>query len=410
MNVNKRIRLVDITLLIYVITVFLYTDDTSTLYISNYAFILFVISVLFWFFRCNEGKFSTTNLKIYLPILLFSIITIPLAISSSLASEKAITLLKLIVLAALINNCFIHDGNPNFILLCVMLAGLAVSISVIREYGYANILAGLLSGNRIGREVLQLNYLGRYTYMCAITAFYFAYYKKVRITYLFCAIGTLICFASQSRQSIITLIITFAILYLIKDFSKKKINNILKILAIIVVALIFIRLPTLESVWKRLSSGLMTINVNYGGSESDLKRIYMIQFGLQTFLKNPVFGIGLGNVRCVVSGIISEYRYLHNNYVELLACGGILGFIAYYSIYFKAFKNIRYHLKNTALYKDEVVISLVLLIGQLVLDFFVVSYYSKLQYIIFFFVFIVISRCKESMESDSNETRPDYKE
>lgn len=410
MNVNKRIRLVDITLLIYVITIFLYTDDTSTLYISNYAFILFAISVLLWVLICKEGKFSTANLKIYLPILLFSIITIPLAISTSLASEKTITLLTLIVLVALINNCFIQDGNPNFILFCVMIAGLAVSINIIREYGYANILAGLISGNRIGREVLQLSYLGRYAYMCAITAFYFAYYKKFRITYLFCAIGTLICFASQSRQSIITLIITFAILFLIKDFSKKKINNILKILAIIVVALIFIRLPALEAVWKRLFSGLMTINVNYGGSESDLKRVYMIQFGLETFLKNPVFGIGLGNIRCVVYGIISEYKYLHNNYVELLACGGIFGFVAYYLIYFKAFKNIKYHLKNTDFYRDEVAISLVLLIGQLVLDFFVVSYYSKLQYIIFAFVFIVISRCKESVESDSYDTKSDYKD
>jgi O-antigen ligase len=399
MEQGNKIRIIDIVLLIYIVTVFLYTDDNSTIYKSNLAFIIYVLSVLIWIFKYKHGKFSIANLKIYFPILIFSVITIPIAVRASLAIEKACTLAILMILVAVISNCFLKDGEPNFILFCLMIAGFVVSINIIREYGYSNILLGLMSGNRIGEEVLQLNYLGRYAYTCAITAFYFAYYKNKKLMYLVFGVGLFICLASQSRQSLIALVVTTIILYLIKDFSNKKLFIIFRILIVIAIVYVIIRLPVLEAFRTRLLSGLLTIDEkNYAGSESDEKRVYMIQFGIEIFKKYPMFGIGLGNIRTVVSGIISEYKYLHNNYVELLACGGIIGFISYYSIYLSAFKKIKCYLNYVIEYNDELIISIVLLIGQLVLDMFAVTYYSKIQYIIFSFVFVIISRAKDIKE------------
>lgn len=404
---NRKIRLIDVLLILYVITIFLYTDDSSTLYISNVMFAVFGIAAFLWIACAQKGKsVIAPDLFIVVPLLLFSAFTVPLALNASLAVEKFFTLIILFVLTVLIYNCFTNNGDPNIILFALMMAGFLVSINIIFNYGYKEMLQLLMSGIRVGSEELQLNYLGRYTYMCAIISFYFAYYKKRRIMYLGALIGAFVCVSSQSRQALLTLIVTVVLLYLIKDFSKKRlIRFAVKIAIVFFAALVIVNLPVLSALRERMFSGLSSVATTTVSSESDQKRVYMIQFGLKVFYQHPIFGIGFGNVREVVSGILSEYKYLHNNYVELLACGGMLGFVLYYAIYIKIFRNIKYILKHTSAYHDEIVMVAVLLIGQLILDMFVVSYYSKVQYIIFAYAFIISGKCMEELRKNRKEIK-----
>lgn len=119
------------------------------------------------------------------------------------------------------------------------------------------------------------------------------------------------------------------------------------------------------------------------------KRLEMIKLGFELFLRNPIWGIGLDNVRKVVTGILSEYKYLHNTYIELLATGGIPGFACFYGIYYRIIKRIN-NIRRTYGLSDDMKIAMVLLTGQLILDIFVVSYYSKIQYILFAYVLILL--------------------
>ena len=63
--------------------------------------------------------------------------------------------------------------------------------------------------------------------------------------------------------------------------------------------------------------------------ESDEERKYAALGGLRTFLENPL-GIGFGNSYNYI-GI-----YAHNNFVEVLMDGGLIGFVIYYWVYVRA--------------------------------------------------------------------------
>ncbi len=392
----KRIRIIDIVLIAYIISVFLFTAELDEIYISNIVFVIYGILVFFNIFQSNHGKITLKNTQFFLPIFLLAVVTIPIAINSSLAVEKAQTLALLIILFIMIYNTYHTEGNYNYILIGFLIGGTILSVRVVSLYGIALIGNSMSIGMRVGRDILQLTYLGRYTYIAAIVALYLAYYKGKRIMFVLYAFCGFICVSSESRQSLITLIVVTTLLFLWKDFSKKKIYSLIRVMIVIAIVISLFRLPVLQAVTRRLIDGLTLQQTQYAGSFSDVKRIEMIRQGLIVFIHNPIFGIGLGGAREVVTGIISEYKYLHNNYAELLCCGGILGFIAYYSIYVVLFKRVR----KTIILKgknDELVLSIALLLGQLISDMFAVNYYGKIQYIIFAYCFLSLSR-RESVD------------
>ncbi len=92
----KSIRFIDVVLGIYIVTVFLYTDDTSTLYISNIAFLLLLVAVVFRCFASKAAKFYLGNISQYFPIVVFSIVSIPVALTASLALSRAVTMVSLL--------------------------------------------------------------------------------------------------------------------------------------------------------------------------------------------------------------------------------------------------------------------------------------------------------------------------
>ena len=390
-NKNKiRIRIIDIVAIIYIITIFLFTDDLATNYISQIAFILFLMIALLNIFIIKK-TINISVIKFYLPIVLFSWASIPFAMESSLALEKAITLSTLVLFSIILFNCYNSSGNINNIVLAFAIAGCCLACQVIADSSFSQVVTNLITGRRVGKDVLQLNYLGRYTSLSALSAFYLGYYKGYKLSYFIFAVSILICLASESRQAILTLAINLVILYLAKDFSRKKLLTIVKVLIVGVIGILLLQLPALANLKQRLYLGFTVINDSSNGIISDKKRLDMIQLGIKVFINNPVVGIGLGNVRNIVSGIIYNYKYLHNNYVELLACGGIVGFISYYSIYVVLFSKLHKKLKSKT-YGSKHIFAGVLLFAQLISDVFAVNYYSKIQYVIFTYAFITLFR------------------
>ena len=69
--------------------------------------------------------------------------------------------------------------------------------------------------------------------------------------------------------------------------------------------------------------------------------------------------------------------YLHNNYIELLAGTGVIGLLAYYSMYlYVAYNLIRYR----DIHSNEYIMVLILFLSQIVMDMGMVSYESKSTY------------------------------
>ncbi len=104
---------------------------------------------------------------------------------------------------------------------------------------------------------------------------------------------------------------------------------------------------------------------------SDNIRERLIAGGMALFYDHPFFGIGFGNPAKHLG------LYAHNNFVEMLAAGGIIGFAAYYASY-------AYILVKTLQFRKEDQFALYLfasVLGLLVLEYFQVTYLYGMPWI-----------------------------
>lgn len=98
--------------------------------------------------------------------------------------------------------------------------------------------------------------------------------------------------------------------------------------------------------------------------QSDSIRDNLIRGGMEIFYDHPILGIGFGGTSKVLG------MYAHNNFVEMLACGGFIGFTIYYSLY-------AYILIKSAVYRKKDPVALYIfasVVGLCVLEFFQITY------------------------------------
>jgi len=203
--------------------------------------------------------------------------------------------------------------------------------------------------------------------------------------------------ACGSRKSIITLGVGVIFLFAVHGSEKLSLKNIVRIS--VIVLLLIIVIPKLGSItWlsgisERMSGLLASVTGVGDVDHSTLLRQEYVAVGLEVFKENPVFGIGIGNAHLVNIQDV----YLHNNYVELLADGGIIGFLIYYSIY----AYLLWQIHNIGWLKSEsnhVILALMIIL--LISDFSLVSYYSKSTYFYFLIFFLGTENEQHFYETD----------
>jgi len=118
----------------------------------------------------------------------------------------------------------------------------------------------------------------------------------------------------------------------------------------------------------------------------------MIRFGWHYFLENPLGGIGIGNATAIYGS------YLHNNYIELLCCGGIIGFVIYYSRYLFLLCSIIRNINICNNKKESIYPCFILLSILLILDYGRVTYYTKPSQIYFVLLFLQIKSIRFTRE------------
>lgn len=183
---------------------------------------------------------------------------------------------------------------------------------------------------------------------------------------------------SGSRKVYIYIAVPFVMYYILKNNNPiKALRNVVAILLCIFVLIqIMMKVPFLyDNIGSKVElmiSGLM-------GGESDAStstRMALINYGLEMFRQNPIFGHGLGNYVVLLHIINPNFAsfYAHNNYIELLVDCGIVGTLIYYSIYIKA---LAYGIKKILRIRStENLIILGLLISMMICEYGQVSYYS----------------------------------
>lgn len=173
---------------------------------------------------------------------------------------------------------------------------------------------------------------------------------------------------SGSRTALIVLVAGACGYYIITAENQlQTLKRILITFGIIVALYIAImRVPSLYNIiGNRMERLFSFVSTGTAGELSIGWRQQMIEYGKELFRRHPIFGVGIDTFRYFygIEGTTTFHStYSHNNYIEVLADGGIVGFIIYYSIYFFGLRKV---LKNrSGINMCFVLVLLVMLVGD----------------------------------------------
>ncbi|MBR0153395.1 MAG: O-antigen ligase family protein, partial [Lachnospiraceae bacterium] len=108
---------------------------------------------------------------------------------------------------------------------------------------------------------------------------------------------------------------------------------------------------------------------------------------VEIWREHPLLGIGMDNARMIGGEVFNKGEYyLHNNYMELLADGGLIGFLLYYSMPFLLLTRAVRQQRRWV--EDDAMICVILLLLMLVLDVGFVSYDSRTNYLLYLAIYI----------------------
>jgi len=160
-------------------------------------------------------------------------------------------------------------------------------------------------------------------------------------------------------------------------------------MAIFAMILFFVAISHLEvaqGIMERME-GLIALFTGEGVIDSSSNvRSELQEIGFSTMLEHP-FGIGIGCPHILALQKTGYDFYLHCNYAEIAAGGGILGLIVFYSIYFH-FSKLRFYLKEDSI----AIVLLALVVVMLVKDYGAVTYSYKDNYLLFVIICLYLSQ------------------
>lgn len=358
-------------------------------------YVLFCISLLvaLLYAGTNHMKFNLRITSFHKYILMFSLFCLMSSVwawNPSLAISKGITILSILISFSLIYPYYEKQNNIESLLLSFMLSGYGICLYMIYYYGVDGIIGMLTGGVRLGNDFTNANAIGLLAATSCIIQYFFYQQNKYRITTIFVIPAMIALAISQSRKAIIMIVVGVIALTLTTVNGKKNIKKYFQVLiSLVVIGIIFYVLAKLDmfsGVLKRFNTLLESIN---GTRDEDIRSIYR-RLGMQQFYKTPILGIGMGNSLELLSSLGERRTYLHCNFVEILASGGIIGFIVYYAIYYKIAKNLikykRFRISSN--------LCLVLITLMILMDYGMVTYYDKQQYLYFMCFFLQIDFLK----------------
>lgn len=176
-------------------------------------------------------------------------------------------------------------------------------------------------------------------------------------------------FCTASRAGLLVLLLIGA--YITKK-NIKKISTPVVLGAIILLFIFYGR-----DLYLKREAKVQTISKSISGKirveKSAYARIEHIQWGLQLWLKNPLFGVGVANSQDAIKKElgIKDAVSIHNTYFGVLAEFGAAGFLIYMGIFILPFRALARLSRNKDPYFKEIVPYLLLaLLSNMVTSFF----------------------------------------
>lgn len=331
---------------------------------------------------------------------LFCFLSVIWAWDTENAMTKGKTAFSMLICYSLAFLCYQEFDSVDALLKAVLWGGIAVMLVIFGTFGVHEILELLEYGERLSEQFyLNSNVVG---VVCAMSMVVNVYYilkdKRLYWWNLFLIPGVIVLSATGSRQALAIMaggLVLLVFLAVIRGRSPGEIAILLAggILLAAGMLILISRLPAFSGIYKRMLSMVSAMTGVGKTDRSATTRLALIDVGLEQFKRTPILGVGMGSGHLVAWKYLNKYFYLHNNFAEILAGGGLVGFIIYYSIYAYIFVSfIRYRRYATL----ETAVCLTLLIMALIEDYASVTYYAKETYFYLMLGFLETEKLKQS--------------
>lgn len=384
--------------------VFLFSWDVNYVRYVN----IYIVLYLGWLFLGSlkaRSLYVPSFCKILLLFVGWCFLSCIWAINRNSSFSKSITLIELIILTIFMFDYIIKNDKSDIYMRLFCWSGAVLSIYIFFYYGPSKFIQLLLVGERIGTDVLNVNVLGTLAALSALIAFYIILSEKNYKYVVFVVVNTLAVAGSGSRKAFVMLplgvtMILFALVFANKGGKKRK--YFLALLGVLIVFFFLLQTELLNEYKNRVMQMLYSFFDNsstYSASNlsdhSSWVRKQLREIGFLIFKDHPIGGIGIDNARFVSQqyGFGDGTYYLHCNYVELLSGIGIIGTVIYYLLYFVPLK-----LFVSRKHDQKCLFFAVLIILKLIVDYGMVSYYSKETYLFFLLIWTLYIRIKWSDE------------
>ena len=316
-----------------------------------------------------------------------------------LAIPKINSLIYILIAMIIIVISTYSYNDIDLYLKAIMYGGYIVCVYCFIRYGWRGVMSILNSSSRISNDLLNANTLGMCVSYSIVINIHYIIKENIKIRDLLIIPAILILIASGSRKAILIVVIGCFMLYYFNNYSKNIVKKVGKVLLgiLIGVGVVYIatKLPFMQTVTYRFQNLISLLQGNETRSTSTAWiRFAYNRLGIELFLQHPLHGIGIANANIYTNMYYGHDHYLHNNYVELLACGGIIGFLLYYSIWISI---LFVFIKNRKKRDSDFYICLVLLLVHMIMDYGAVSYYSKETYLLLLLLYMKADSLKKSI-------------
>lgn len=293
--------------------------------------------------RINRGKIY----GFFIVYTLYSTASCFWSTDFAIAFSRNISLYQILLLVFMIYNLIENVQEIEGVFIGIFWGTMIMCGQTILKYGLGTVINMMAKGKRLGTEINQANAFGYYCVIAFIIGIYNVLYKKKKIYLLWAMVPFVFSFASGSRKSIVVIIAATALIFALRN-GKIRLSRILIALAVCVALFaILYNIEGLQPFFKRFTAMLeMFDSGDMGkGDNSIASRVNMIEFGMDLFKKNFLFGYGTEQYNVLYEMEYGVMRPAHNNYIQYLVSFGVVGTSVFYGMYAyilaKTYKNIK---------------------------------------------------------------------
>ncbi len=365
-------------------------------------YILFIGCAIVFLCDAAHGRMKYAYFKgnfqcFMIVLILYTLASSLWAVKPSDCFTKAFTFFQILVCMWVLYNHYIKFNTVGQLLSVVKWSSYAVSIYSIYFYGLNYLRMMMESSSRIGNAYSNINTIGMLAAIgIVLQVDEIARNKKISMAMIFSIPSMIMIITTQSRKAIIILVIGIILVLILENLANRSIARNILIMAGVIIAAYFVlrycmTLEMFSGINERFGYLIAQFTGKGNAGSSGVLRQKMIELGIEIFKQHPIGGVGIGCPHVVAAERISFDTYLHNNYVEMLAGGGLLGFCAYYISYiYVAVNFVKYRF-----FKDECLkICVVLLVIFIFRDYAMVSAYSKEMYFYLMMLFVAVEQMK----------------